>query len=163
MFKGIFSNSKKRKPKRKSFQNKKIGTGKRVASTYNLEVEGSIFATGSSLILGDPTGSKAIIQKRTVGLGLHFTDDTGVDQAVLDGNGNFGIGKSPSSKIDVAGDANFDGDLVVVTTDPQNKIGGKIFAREIQLIDPQTGASSTLNTTTSGGVSRAKVYFHSFN
>ena len=140
----------------------KLGIG-RVASTYNLEVEGSIFATGSSLILGDPTGSKAIIQKRTVGLGLHFTDDTGVDQAVLDGNGNFGIGKSPSSKIDVAGDANFDGDLVVVTTDPQNKIGGKIFAREIQLIDPQTGASSTLNTTTSGGVSRAKVYFHSFN
>ena len=140
----------------------KLGVG-RVASTYNLEVEGSIFATGSSLILGDPTGSKAIIQKRTVGLGLHFTDDTGVDQAVLDGNGNFGIGKSPSSKIDVAGDANFDGDLVVVTTDPQNKIGGKIFAREIQLIDPQTGASSTLNTTTSGGVSRAKVYFHSFN
>ena len=140
----------------------KLGVG-RVASTYNLEVEGSIFATGSSLILGDPTSSKAIIQKRTVGLGLHFTDDTGVDQAVLDGNGNFGIGKSPSSKIDVAGDANFDGDLVVVTTDPQNKIGGKIFAREIQLIDPQTGASSTLNTTTSGGVSRAKVYFHSFN
>ena len=140
----------------------KLGIG-RVASTYNLEVEGSIFATGSSLILGDPTASKAIIQKRTVGLGLHFTDDTGVDQAVLDGNGNFGIGKSPSSKIDVAGDANFDGDLVVVTTDPQNKIGGKIFAREIQLIDPQTGASSTLNTTTSGGVSRAKVYFHSFN
>ena len=140
----------------------KLGIG-RVASTYNLEVEGSIFATGSSLILGDPTSSKAIIQKRTVGLGLHFTDDTGVDQAVLDGNGNFGIGKSPSSKIDVAGDANFDGDLVVVTTDPQNKIGGKIFAREIQLIDPQTGASSTLNTTTSGGVSRAKVYFHSFN
>ena len=34
MFKGIFSKRKKRKPKRKSFQNKKIGTCKRVASAY---------------------------------------------------------------------------------------------------------------------------------
>ena len=39
MFKGIFSNSKKRKTKRKSFQNKKIGTGKRVASTYKRKIK----------------------------------------------------------------------------------------------------------------------------
>ena len=38
MFKGIFSNNKKRKPKRKSFQNKKIVTGKRVASTYKRKI-----------------------------------------------------------------------------------------------------------------------------
>ena len=73
----------------------KLGVG-RAAATYNLEVEGSIFATGSSLIIGDTATAKAIIQKRTVGLGLHFTDEAGVDQAELDGNGNFGIGKAPS-------------------------------------------------------------------
>ena len=39
MFKGIFSKSKKRKPKRKSFQNKKIGTGKRVASSYKKKIK----------------------------------------------------------------------------------------------------------------------------
>ena len=70
----------------------KLGLG-RAASTYNLEVEGSIFATGSSLIIGDPTAAKAIIQKRTVAIGLHFTDESGVDQAVLDGSGNLGICK----------------------------------------------------------------------
>ena len=69
----------------------KLGLG-RAASTYNLEVEGSIFATGSSFIIGDPTAAKAIIQKRTVAIGLHFADESGVDQAVLDGSGNFGIG-----------------------------------------------------------------------
>ena len=40
----------------------KLGVG-RTAATYNLEVEGSIFATGSSLIIGDTGTSKAIIQK----------------------------------------------------------------------------------------------------
>mgnify|MGYP001182744746 CR=1 FL=1 len=40
MFKGIFSKSKKRKPKRKSFQNKKIITGKRVASSYKRKIKG---------------------------------------------------------------------------------------------------------------------------
>ena len=39
MFKGIFSKRKKRKPKRKSFQNKKIGTGKRVASSYKRKIK----------------------------------------------------------------------------------------------------------------------------
>jgi len=39
LFKGIFSNSKKRKPRRKSFHNKKIGTGKRVASTYKRKIK----------------------------------------------------------------------------------------------------------------------------
>ena len=140
----------------------KLGVG-RAAATYNLEVEGSIFATGSSLIIGDTATAKAIIQKRTVGLGLHFTDETGVDQAELDGNGNFGIGKAPSYRLDVSGNSWIDGDITINTTNPVAKIGGKIYAREIQLTDPQTGSTVTLDTTGAGGVSRAKVYFHSFN
>ena len=140
----------------------KLGVG-RAAATYNLEVEGSIFATGSSLIIGDTATAKAIIQKRTVGLGLHFTDEAGVDQAELDGNGNFGIGKAPSYRLDVSGNSWIDGDITINTTNPVAKIGGKISAREIVLTDPQTGASTTLDTTSAGGVSRAKVYFHSFN
>ena len=140
----------------------KLGVG-RTATTYNLEVEGSIFATGSSLILGDTGSSKAIIQKRTVGLGLHFADESGVDQAVLDGNGNFGIGKNPSYRLDVSGNSWVDGDITINTTNPVAKTGGKVTAREILLIDPQTGASTTLDATSAGGVSRAKVYFHSFN
>ena len=140
----------------------KLGVG-RTAATYNLEVEGSIFATGSSLILGDTGSSKAIIQKRAVGFGLHFADETGVDQMLLDGNGNLGIGKSPSYKLDVSGNSWIDGDITINTTNPVAKTGGKISAREIVLTDPQTGASVTLDTTSAGGVSRAKVYFHSFN
>ncbi len=140
----------------------KFGIG-RAATTYNLEVEGSIFATGSSLIIGDTGSSKAIIQKRTVGLGLHFADESGVDQAVLDGNGNFGIGKNPSYRLDVSGNSWVDGDITINTTNPVAKTGGKVTAREILLIDPQTGASTTLDATSAGGVSRAKVYFHSFN
>ena len=140
----------------------KLGVG-RAAATYNLEVEGSIFATGSSLIIGDTGSSKAIIQKRAVGFGLHFADETGVDQMLLDGNGNLGIGKSPSYKLDVSGNSWIDGDITINTTNPVAKTGGKISAREIVLTDPQTGASVTLDTTSAGGVSRAKVYFHSFN
>ena len=140
----------------------KFGIG-RAATTYNLEVEGSIFATGSSLIIGDTGSSKAIIQKRTVGLGLHFADESGVDQAVLDGNGNFGIGKNPSYRLDVSGNSWVDGDITINTTNPVAKTGGKVTAREILLIDPQTCASTTLDATSAGGVSRAKVYFHSFN
>ena len=82
---------------------------------------------------------------------------------VLDTNGNLGIAKSPSSKLDVSGDSNIDGDLSVTTTNPVAGTGGKITAREILLIDAQTGATSTLNANTSGGTSRGKVYFHSFN
>ena len=139
-----------------------MGVG-RTAATYNLEVEGSIFATGSSLIIGDTGTSKAIIQKRAAGFGLHFADESGVDQAVLDGNGNFGIGKNPSYRLDVSGNSWIDGDITINTTNPVAKTGGKISAREIVLTDPQTGASTTLDTTSAGGVSRAKVYFHSFN
>lgn len=94
---------------------------------------------------------------------MHFTDDTGTDEMVLNGSGQLGIGKTPSQPLDVSGNANIDGDVVVVTTNTANNTGGKIFAREVQLTDPQTGASTTLSAGSAGGVSRAKVYFHSFN
>ena len=139
-----------------------LGIG-RAAATYTLEVEGSIFATGSSLIIGDAGTSKSIIQKRVASSSLNFTDDTGADQAILDGGGQFGIGKTPGYKLDVSGDGWFDGDITINTTDPVNKTGGKISAREIVLTDPQTGSTATLNSGTGSGVSMAKVYFHSFN
>ena len=140
----------------------KLGVG-RAASTYNLEVEGSIYSTGSTIIAGNGSAGKFILQKGATGIGLHFTDDTGTDEMVLNGSGQLGIGKTPSQPLDVSGNANIDGDVVVVTTNTVNNTGGKITAREIQLIDPQTGASTTLSAGSAGGVSRAKVYFHSFN
>ena len=82
---------------------------------------------------------------------------------VLNSGGDLGVGKNPSFKLDVSGNSNIDGDLTIVTTNPASNTGGKISAREIVLSDPQTGSSATLNASTTGGVSRAKVYFHSFN
>ena len=140
----------------------KCGIG-RPPSTYNLEVEGTIYATGSTIIAGNASAGKFILQKGVTGIGLHFTDDTGTDQMVLDTNGNLGIAKSPTKRLDVSGDPNIDGDFYVTTTNPVTNTGGKILAREILLTDPQTGNQSTLNANTSGGTSRAKVYFHSFN
>ncbi len=138
----------------------KLGVG-RAAGTYNLEVEGSIYATGSTVIAGNGTAGKFILQKGVAGIGLHFTDNTGTDQAVLDASGNFGIGKSPTDKFEVSGNSNIDGDLSITTTNPANQTGGKITAREIVLTDPQTGASVTLDSTTGSGVSRAKSFFYS--
>ena len=140
----------------------KVGIG-RLPTTYNLEVEGSIYSTGSTIIAGNASAGKLILQKGVVGIGLHFTDNTGTDQMVLDTNGNLGIAKSPTKRLDVSGDSNIDGDFYVTTTNPVTNTGGKILAREILLTDPQTGNQSTLNANTSGGTSRAKVYFHSFN
>ena len=140
----------------------KCGIG-RAPTTYNLEVEGTIYATGSTLIAGNASAGKFIIQKGVAGIGMHFTDNTGTDQMVLDTNGNLGIAKTPTKKLDVLGDSNIDGDLAITTTNPANGTGGKITAREIVLTDSQTGATATLNANTSGGTSRGKVYFHSFN
>ena len=140
----------------------KVGIG-RLPTTYNLEVEGSIYSTGSTIIAGNASAGKLILQKGVVGIGLHFTDNTGTDQMVLDTNGNLGIAKTPSKRLDVSGDSNIDGDFYVTTTNPVTSTGGKILAREILLTDPQTGSQATLNANTSGGTSRAKVYFHSFN
>ena len=138
----------------------KLGIG-RAASTYNLEVEGSIYSTGSTIIAGNGSAGKFILQKGAAGIGLHFTDDTGTDQAVLDSGGNFGIGKDPAYKLDVSGNSWIDGDLTVNTTNPAAGVGGKISAREIVLTDNQTGSTATLNAATSAGVSRARVFFQS--
>ena len=140
----------------------KVGVG-RAAATYNLEVEGSIYATGSSVIAGDAASGKFIVQRGVAGIGLHFTDNTGTDQMVLTAGGELGVGKDPTAKFEVAGNSNIDGDLAITTTNPSNNTGGKITAREIILTDPVTSNSATLNASTTGGVSRAKVYFHSFN
>ena len=140
----------------------KLGIG-RAATTYNLEVEGSIYSTGSTIIAGNSGAGKFIIQKAISGIGLHFTDSSGVDQAVLNSSGNFGIGKSPSYRLDVSGNSWIDGDLTVNTTNPQTDTGGSISARQIILTDSTTGQTATLDASTSSGVSRGKVYFHSFN
>ena len=136
----------------------KLGIG-RAASTYNLEVEGSIYSTGSTIIAGNGSAGKFILQKGAAAIGTHFTNNVGTDEMVLDSNANLGIGKSPGQRLDVSGNANIDGDLVIVTTDPSNNTGGKISAREIVLTDPITNSQSTLNYATSGGVSRARVFF----
>jgi len=136
----------------------KLGIG-RAASTYNLEVEGSIYSTGSTIIAGNGSVGKFILQKGAAAIGTHFTNNVGTDEMVLDSNANLGIGKSPGQRLDVSGNANIDGDLVIVTTDPSNNTGGKISAREIVLTDPITNSQSTLNYATSGGVSRGRVFF----
>ena len=89
---------------------------------------------------------------------MHFTNNVGTDQMVIiDASGRFGVGKTPSFKLDVSGNANIDGDITVVTTNPTLNTGGKISAREIVLTDPSTGATTTLNASSGGGgVSRGK-------
>ena len=141
-----------------SINSAKLGIG-RAASTYNLEVEGSIYSTGSTIIAGNGSAGKFILQKGAAAIGTHFTNNVGTDEMILDSNANLGIGKTPGQRLDVSGNANIDGDLVIVTTNPSNNTGGKISAREIVLTDPITNSQSTLNYATSGGVSRARVFF----
>ena len=137
----------------------KLGVG-RAATTYNLEVEGSIYSTGSTIIAGDGSVGKFILQKSVPAIGLHFTDSNGTDEMVLSAGGQLGIGKTPTYALDVSGASWIDGDLTINTTDPSNGVGGTVFAREIVLTDPSTGASTTLNTLSGGGgLSRGKVYF----
>ena len=137
----------------------KVGIG-RPATTYNLEVEGSIYSTGSTIIAGNGSAGKFILQKGVAAIGLHFTNHVGTDEAVLDASGNFGIGKTPSVKLDVSGDTKVDGDLQIVTTNPTNNTGGKISARQLVLTDPTTNATTTLDAISGGGgLSRGRVYF----
>ena len=136
----------------------KLGVG-RAASTYNLEVEGSIYSTGSTVIAGNATAGKFILQKGIAGIGLHFTNNVGTDEMVLSAGGQLGIGKTPSYKLDVSGNTWVDGDITINTTNPTNKTGGKISAREIVLTDPITGATTTLDPLAGSGVSRGRGYF----
>ena len=136
----------------------KLGIG-RAATTYNLEVEGSIYSTGSTIIAGNGSAGKFILQKGAAAIGTHFTNSIGTDEMILDANANLGIGKTPGQRLDVSGNANVDGNLVVTTTDPSNNVGGGIAAREIVLTNPLTGQSATLDASSTGGVSRARVFF----
>ena len=137
----------------------KLGVG-RQAITYNLEVEGSIYSTGSTIIAGNGSAGKFILQKGAAAISMNFTNNVGTDEVLIDGSGRFGIGKAPQQLLDVSGNANFDGDITVVTTNPTLNTGGKIFARELELTDPSTGATTILNAISGGGgLSRGKVYF----
>ena len=137
----------------------KLGIG-RAAATYNLEVEGSIYSTGSTIIAGNGSAGKFILQKGAGGIGLHFTDNTGTDQMVLNSAGNLGIGKSPTYRLDVSGNSWIDGDVTINTTNPAAGVGGTVYARQVVLTDNQTGSSATLDASTAGGVSRGRVFFH---
>ena len=142
-----------------SINSAKLGIG-RAARTYNLEVEGSIYSTGSTIIAGNGSAGKFILQKGAAAISMNFTNSVGTDEVIIDGSGRFGVGKTPSKKMDVSGDAGFDGDITVVTTNPTLNTGGKISARELVLTDPSTGATTTLNAISGGGgLSRGKVYF----
>ena len=90
---------------------------------------------------------------------MNFTDNVGTDQMVLSASGQLGIGKTPAYQLDVSGNTNVDGDLNIVTTNPTLKTGGKIEAREIVLTDSLTGTTTTLDSMSSSGVSRARVFF----
>ena len=136
----------------------KLGIG-RAASTYNLEVEGSIYSTGSTIIAGNGSAGKFILQKGVAAISMNFTDNLGTDQMVLSASGQLGIGKTPSYQLDVSGNSWIDGDITINTTDPTNKIGGKISARELVLTDNATGTTTTLTSMSSSGVSRARVFF----
>ena len=136
----------------------KLGIG-RAATTYNLEVEGSIYSTGSTIIAGNGSAGKFILQKGAAAIGTHFTNNIGTDEMILDANANLGIGKTPGQRLDVSGNANVDGNLVITTTDPSTNVGGQIAARQIVLTNPLTGQSATLDTSSTGGVSRARVFF----
>ena len=52
-----------------------------------------------------------------------------------------------------------DGDIIVTTTDPSTNTGGSIAARQVVLTNPLTGQSATLDASSTGGVSRARVFF----
>jgi len=137
----------------------KLGIG-RAAATYNLEVEGSIYSTGSTIIAGNGSAGKFIIQKGVGGIGLHFTDNTGTDQMVLNSAGNLGIGKNPNYRLDVSGNSWIDGDVTINSTNPAAGVGGTVYARQVVLTNQQTGATATLDASTAGGVSRGRVFFH---
>ena len=130
-------------------------------TAYAFECQGDIYFEGSNLYGGGTTEFN--IQKRVAGQVLSFKNQGGTAEVIINGAGNLGVGKVPGFKLDVSGNSNVDGDLSIVTTDPQTGTGGTVTARRIVLTDPQTGATATLDSTSAGGVSRGKVYFHSFN
>jgi len=139
--------------------NNRVGINK-VPTTYDLEVAGDIYFEGPSFIGGNNTNF--VIQKRLQSIPLRFQDYQGGLEMIIETNGDVGIGKLPTQKLDVAGNARIDGDLNVAETDPVNSVGGSITAKRINLTDLDNNTQViTAEQVTSG--SRNKIYFHAYS
>ena len=139
--------------------NNRVGINK-VPTTYDLEVAGDIYFEGPSFIGGNNTNF--VIQKRLQSIPLRFQDYQGGLEMIIETNGDVGIGKLPTQKLDVAGNARIDGDLNVAETDPVNSVGGSITAKRINLtdLDNNTQVITAEQVTAS---SRNKIYFHAYS
>lgn len=139
--------------------NNRVGIN-RVPTAYDLEVAGDIYFEGGSLIGGN--SSNFIVQKRLQSIPLRFQDYQGGLEMIIETDGSVGIGKLPTQKLDVAGNARIDGDLNVAETDPVNSVGGSITAKRINLTDLDNNTQViTAEQVTSG--SRNKIYFHAYS
>ena len=139
--------------------NNRVGIN-RTPTAYDLEVAGDIYFEGGSLIGGN--SSNFIVQKRLQSIPLRFQDYQGGLEMIIETDGSVGIGKLPTQKLDVAGNARIDGDLNVAETDPVNSVGGSITAKRINLTDLDNNTQViTAEQVTSG--SRNKIYFHAYS
>lgn len=139
--------------------NNRVGIN-RTPTTYDLEVAGDIYFEGGSFIGGN--SSNFIVQKRLQSIPLRFQDYQGGLEMIIETDGSVGIGKLPTQKLDVAGNARIDGDLNVAETDPVNSVGGSITAKRINLTDLDNNTQViTAEQVTSG--SRNKIYFHAYS
>lgn len=139
--------------------NNRVGIN-RTPTAYDLEVAGDIYFEGGSFIGGNSTNF--IVQKRLQSIPLRFQDYQGGLEMIIETDGSVGIGKLPTQKLDVAGNARIDGDLNVAETDPVNSVGGSITAKRINLTDLDNNTQViTAEQVTSG--SRNKIYFHAYS
>ena len=139
--------------------NNRVGIN-RTPTAYDLEVAGDIYFEGGSFIGGN--SSNFIVQKRLQSVPLRFQDYQGGLEMIIETDGSVGIGKLPTQKLDVAGNARIDGDLNVAETDPVNSVGGSITAKRINLTDLDNNTQViTAEQVTSG--SRNKIYFHAYS
>lgn len=139
--------------------NNRVGIN-RTPTAYDLEVAGDIYFEGGSFIGGN--SSNFIVQKRLQSIPLRFQDYQGGLEMIIETDGSVGIGKLPTQKLDVAGNARIDGDLNVAETDPVNSVGGSITAKRINLTDLDNNTQViTAEQVTSG--SRNKIYFHAYS
>ena len=129
-------------------------------TAYKLEVGGDIYFTGGQLIGGD--SSSFVLQRRLDATPIRFNKFDGTTEMMIDSNGNVGIAKTPSKRLDVTGDSNVDGDFYVTETDSVNQIGGAIYAKRLKLED-LNGATQTITADTISATSRTKVIFHAYS
>ena len=129
-------------------------------TAYKLEVGGDIYFTGGQLIGGD--SSSFVLQRRLDATPMRFNKFDGTTEMMIDSNGNVGIAKTPSKRLDVTGDSNVDGDFYVTETDSVNQIGGAIYAKRLKLED-LNGATQTITADTISATSRTKVIFHAYS